>query len=188
MARHFLPAIRQVQPAGPYFLGGYSTGGLIALELAHILLDAGEAVQPVIFIDTFAAAPAGLFWSLVKRFARAPLGEWKTIVRDGLGRHLEKARNPTAASPESEELEAIVENEKAGALNYIRRDLLFCRVPICLIVSGSPVRLEPDRGWSRFAKSGFERREVRGDHLSILRQPDVLELAALLKTFVDGST
>src|SRR5260370_4691198 len=35
MAEAYLDAIRTVQPNGPYFLAGYSFGGLVAFEMAH---------------------------------------------------------------------------------------------------------------------------------------------------------
>jgi len=51
MALCYVEAIRSVQPDGPYLLGGYSLGGIIALEMARILLARGETVRPLIMID-----------------------------------------------------------------------------------------------------------------------------------------
>lgn len=42
MATHYLSEIRKVQPAGPYFLGGYCFGGLVAFEMAQQLRQQGE--------------------------------------------------------------------------------------------------------------------------------------------------
>lgn len=47
----YLAAIRRVQPAGPYNLGGYCIGGMIACEMARRLRAAGEDVRTVIMID-----------------------------------------------------------------------------------------------------------------------------------------
>jgi len=44
MAENYLAAIRKVQPEGPYFLGGYCFGGLVAFEIARILQQRGEHV------------------------------------------------------------------------------------------------------------------------------------------------
>lgn len=52
MAADYLSAVRQVQPTGPYLLGGWSLGGLVAYEMAQQLLSAGEAVQQLILLDT----------------------------------------------------------------------------------------------------------------------------------------
>ena len=53
MARTYLGAIRALQPRGPYLLGGYSLGGLVAVEMARILLAEGEQVLPLALLDTF---------------------------------------------------------------------------------------------------------------------------------------
>lgn len=51
VARQVLAGIRQVQPRGPYLLGGYSFGGLVALEMAQQLRSSGEAVAGLFLID-----------------------------------------------------------------------------------------------------------------------------------------
>lgn len=43
---------REVQPKGPYLLGGWSLGGMIALRMAAILETRGERVLHVIMIDS----------------------------------------------------------------------------------------------------------------------------------------
>jgi acetoacetyl-CoA synthetase len=53
MARTYLGAIRALQPRGPYLLGGYSLGGLVAVEMARMLLAEGERVLPLALLDTF---------------------------------------------------------------------------------------------------------------------------------------
>jgi amino acid adenylation domain-containing protein len=55
MAAHYIEALRQVQPKGPYFLGGWSFGGLIAFEMAQQLEKSGEEVALLAVLD--AAAP-----------------------------------------------------------------------------------------------------------------------------------
>ena len=52
MAARYLMHIRSVQPVGPYRLAGWSLGGWVALEMAHQLTLAGQAVEPIILIDT----------------------------------------------------------------------------------------------------------------------------------------
>ena len=54
MAAHYLSEVRQVQPRGPYYLGGASYGGIIALEMAQQLRSAGEEVALVAMFDTWA--------------------------------------------------------------------------------------------------------------------------------------
>jgi amino acid adenylation domain-containing protein/FkbH-like protein len=52
MAAAYVEAIQRVQPHGPYHLGGYCMGGVVALEMARQLEAAGETVAEVVSIDT----------------------------------------------------------------------------------------------------------------------------------------
>jgi amino acid adenylation domain-containing protein len=52
MAREYVEAIRQVQPQGPYHLGGWSLGGVVALEMAQQLKGDGQDVGLLAFLDT----------------------------------------------------------------------------------------------------------------------------------------
>ncbi|RKG69792.1 non-ribosomal peptide synthetase, partial [Corallococcus exercitus] len=52
MADLYIEALRTVQPHGPYQLGGWSLGGLVAYEMAQRLREAGEAVDLLALIDT----------------------------------------------------------------------------------------------------------------------------------------
>jgi amino acid adenylation domain-containing protein len=51
MAAHYLNDIRTLQPRGPYFIGGYCFGGVVAFEMAQQLRRAGEEVGLVALIN-----------------------------------------------------------------------------------------------------------------------------------------
>jgi thioesterase domain-containing protein len=53
MATEYIAAVRTVQPHGPYYLAGYSGGGVIAFEMAQQLRRQGEPVATVALLDTF---------------------------------------------------------------------------------------------------------------------------------------
>lgn len=52
MAADYLAAMRDVQPQGPYHIGGWSMGGIIALEMAQQLRARGEEVGLLTLFDT----------------------------------------------------------------------------------------------------------------------------------------
>ncbi|KAL4965974.1 uncharacterized protein BDV14DRAFT_199425 [Aspergillus stella-maris] len=52
MAASYLAEIKRRQPKGPYLLGGYSFGGLVAYEVARQLLEAEDEVTKLILFDT----------------------------------------------------------------------------------------------------------------------------------------
>jgi amino acid adenylation domain-containing protein len=65
MAAHYVQEIRAFQPAGPYYLGGYSIGGVIAFEVAQQLHRLGERVALLALLD---GAPIGaLPWTVYGR-------------------------------------------------------------------------------------------------------------------------
>jgi amino acid adenylation domain-containing protein len=52
LAGCYVEALRRVQPEGPYQLGGWSLGGLIAYEMAQQLAGSGESVGLLALLDT----------------------------------------------------------------------------------------------------------------------------------------
>jgi thioesterase domain-containing protein len=53
MASTYLPAVKQIQPRGPYVLVGYSLGGLVVLQMAQQLLESGERIALLALIDSY---------------------------------------------------------------------------------------------------------------------------------------
>jgi acyl transferase domain-containing protein/thioesterase domain-containing protein/acyl carrier protein len=51
-AADYIAEMQQIQPHGPYFIGGFSGGGLTAYEIAHHLEAAGEEVGLLVMLDT----------------------------------------------------------------------------------------------------------------------------------------
>jgi len=51
-AKDYIAEMRAVQPTGPYFIGGYSGGGIHALEIAQQLKAAGEECALLVLLDT----------------------------------------------------------------------------------------------------------------------------------------
>jgi oxalate---CoA ligase len=52
MAAFAVRRLLAFQPSGSFLIGGYCTGGLLAWEVAHQLLQAGRQVETVLLIDT----------------------------------------------------------------------------------------------------------------------------------------
>ena len=52
MASAYLSEIRAVRPRGPYVLGGWSFGGLVAFEMSRRLMEQGEEVDLLALLDT----------------------------------------------------------------------------------------------------------------------------------------
>ena len=53
MAQKYIMEIKGIQPDGPYLLGGYCLGGVIAYEIAQQLTGSGDVVDMVAMIETY---------------------------------------------------------------------------------------------------------------------------------------
>jgi amino acid adenylation domain-containing protein len=53
MATHYIKEMLEVQPEGPYFIGGYCMGGIIAFEIAQQLQLKGKTVGLVLLLETY---------------------------------------------------------------------------------------------------------------------------------------
>lgn len=52
MANKYIQEIQKVKEHGPYYIGGWSSGGVIAFEIGRRLMEAGEEVSRVTLFDT----------------------------------------------------------------------------------------------------------------------------------------
>jgi thioesterase domain-containing protein len=78
MAAMQIQCIREVRPHGPYVIGGFCLGGLIAFEVAQQLRNAGEVVERLLVID------ATLKNRRLRRLRGAAelLGRWRGLSAD----------------------------------------------------------------------------------------------------------
>ena len=86
MATQYVEEIRRIQPQGPYFLGGGSLGGIVALEMAQQLRSVGERTALLAMFDSW-----GPVWfspehrpTTGSRLWRRVLNHWIRIRRGGL--------------------------------------------------------------------------------------------------------
>jgi thioesterase domain-containing protein len=68
MAERQLSLIRAIQPHGPYYLGGFCISGVVALEAARLIQEAGEEVRIVVIVET-RTHPPHIFNRLANRAA-----------------------------------------------------------------------------------------------------------------------
>jgi acyl transferase domain-containing protein/thioesterase domain-containing protein len=202
MAAHYLREIRGVQPAGPYFLCGYSAGGLIAFEMARQLLARGEQVSRLVMLDTFCPSmipPESLSWR-----PRPSMSERATELSTGVTTsgfpylvgwaRLAAVHRLASASRESasgaiESLDDVRDNtsERVGE-SFLRSQSLYTlapsEVPIMLVRAVSRLEYRPipqDLGWGTYSRAGVETYNVPGSHFTMLSQPNVLSVARTLR-------
>jgi amino acid adenylation domain-containing protein len=202
MAADYLRSVRETCPEGPYVLGGWSMGGVVAFEMARQLEILGEPVERVILIDSFAPGAAGredeiAEGTLVASFAQdlgRLLGMGGVALPSGLEDGPLEALSWLAAQAEERGLlpRGLAEAElrrrfatfRANHRALARYQGGPCAAPLLLLRAEEPAGLallEPDRGWQRTAGRPAEVHEIPGDHYTLLQEPGVERLALVVR-------
>ena len=199
LAANYLEAIRAVQPDGPYLLGGWSTGGVIAFEIARQLQARGAEVKLVALLDSVApedhARDVDDEVGVLAGFALnlgVPIevvsGASEELLRSGtqtqLNWMLDQAcrahRLPPDVSVDDlrRRFELYLSDIEAGK-NYHPSA---ARVPLMLLrATDEPDDPEATERWRRLSSNNLEVHNVPGDHLTMMRAPHVSTLAKLLR-------
>lgn len=182
MASHYLEEIRAVQPNGPYHVGGFSMGGLVAYEIAQQLIAAGEDVGLVVLFDTYASSPKSVNESL-KDLLLHPT--WTHIKR--LPSELRKKFRRTMIGLRLPEyLKKVMRTNAHAAEQYALRTY---NGKVILLRAGDTWRVadDPYAAWTQYV-SELETIQIRGTHMEILREPNVSTLAERLKSCIHGAS
>ncbi len=196
--------MRQVQAAGPWFVGGFSGGGLTAWEIAQQLAAAGEAVAGLVLLDTPLPVRPALsrqdraLIKLAELRRKGPgyLREWAE-ARIAWER-AKRARRDSPPAAEHQFHNAAIEAAFRAALPlYELRpwpgEVVLFRPPLDRHwrVSGgrwvgrAKEYVYPDNDLGRFAPR-LEVQEVPGDHDSMVLEPNVRVLAARMKAWIEA--
>lgn len=214
MASIYVQAIRMMQPVGPYLLGGWSFGGLVAFEMARQLVELGQEVPLLVLVD--AGAPA-----FVRQIIEADDAVLLTVLANQLTRYSmqdEELRPLTEALRKldtNEQLQYVIdyfiERDKIGAnldmeyaFAFLQRHLRVFRTRIRVtrrydppIYSGRitvfrateeppEVRgLDPSKGWAELSTQPVEVHLVPGNHETMGLDPNVKALSARLQSCID---
>ncbi len=211
MAAHYIEEMRRVQPHGPYRLGGWSLGGVVAFEMAVQLRDLGEEVALLAILDSvpdLTAEAAGFqsdvdflidmaayvesLWGRSLGLTRADLEGLEPDVQ--LDLFADRLRGADFLPPGAgvEQLGRILRVYKANASAagfYHPRcypgGLTLFRAAGTPVAEEGPLSL-PDLGWSRVVDGPVDVLSVPGEHLTILAEPHVEELARELERCLAG--
>jgi thioesterase domain-containing protein len=197
MAAYYIEQIRANQPKGPYFLGGWCYGGIVAVEMARQLMEQGEVVGMVAAMDAMAPRPDALFHPYYADKLRAftdlgprrqlqYLKEKLDVLKNGREKSMiemlevEVSSGPLANRAHVSEvnLSAI---KKYRAKRYPGR--------LTLLRAAEPLKATvPDRfmGWSSLAEV-LDIYELPATHAAILHEPHVKKLAQNLREAMDAA-
>ncbi|MBN9683565.1 MULTISPECIES: non-ribosomal peptide synthetase [unclassified Corallococcus] len=189
MAALYVRAVREVQPHGPYLLGGWSLGGSVAWDMAHQLRREGETVALLALLDASASlhfgnpddreAKARLSAHFLEDLLRAsgqPLPPNEGLSSSRWREVLEEASRPLFAAEQSLHL------LRHAFEVHLNAGWVYVPPP----ASGPFTSFEAeasrwDHGWAAYAPGGLDAHTVPGDHYSFLKPPHLHVLAARLR-------
>ncbi len=195
MAERLHQAIRAAQPTGPYYLGGWSLGGILALECARFL---SAEHHPVTLLMIDSVRPSQAMQNDALNDARL----WTTFALD-LGVPVEvvtAAQGPAALLQWAHDHQLLPQSvgltDLQPRIDVIRHHLnaLADYQPA---VYGGTVHLiraaetgddhaDPDGGWSPILTT-LHQYQSDGHHFSMVRQPAVQGLSAVIRTLLHHS-
>jgi amino acid adenylation domain-containing protein len=197
MALAYLEEILQVQPRGPYLLGGYCAGGWVALEVARELTVRGERVALLALIDCYhprtqlkrvpfrsllrgllregprylwLRAPARLSWYLKRLVVQVLLG-WCRLV----------GRPVPLALREDWLIDAMTRGASRFRPSSYDGNVVLLRARE---VEGYLEPCGPQMGWGGLFSGSTRYVDIPGNHHSLAEEPNVQQLAILLKSMI----
>jgi thioesterase domain-containing protein len=187
MAALYLDAIKGVQPQGPYFLVGWSMGGVVAFEIARALRALGDEVALLAMIDAYPPEASvedidsAIVAAMFARDLGRSFGKDLDVTLDALtGRSADEQLEvvlaramtlgalPPDVGPERLRLlaQTFVANRKASA-RY--RPEAFDGLITHFAATESLAAGGETTGWEHLATRGVEVHSIPGDHYSIMR-------------------
>jgi len=211
MAAHYIREMREVQPDGPYLIGGRSSGGTVAFEMACQLMAQGEQVDLLALLDAYPAGyfkllpVSGSFRQRTMRFAK----KIQTHVQNMRQlRGLEKLSYLTGKlrfAPAKTKhkifrgafklyrrmgrrlppvLRNIEELNFAAVKDYVPQ-VYPGRAMLFLASDDLTAAFDVEEGWQGLVAGGLEKIRVSGNHLDLVKEPHVRTLAEKLRNCLD---
>jgi thioesterase domain-containing protein len=214
MAAHYVTDLRAAQPRGPYRLGGYCFGGIVALEMARQLLEQGEETSLLALINCMPSNTdyedkrirwsflwAARFGANLARWLGCVLFRWSAQKRRDfvlwklrmLRRNLARlfGRETGENAEDVVDLAAYTEGQRRLWEAHIKALLRYQPRPYAGRVTlfrtpGHPLRcsFDPRYGWGELAAE-VTMKIMPGEHATILEEPHVRALALEIRRCLD---
>jgi thioesterase domain-containing protein/acyl carrier protein len=202
MAVRYISEIQSLQPNGPYFLGGNSMGGTVALEMAQQLRKRGYQVALLVMFDTFGlnSFPRLTFrrQQYLRYLSRLGisqlfLNEIKSIALRMFRKRVYKFysflniplpaefRRELVAEANMQAKQSYEASSYTGEINLFRAEHPFLFSNLNLPTIEDWHSKDPLHNWGTIADGGLNVIDVPGDHFSMFDDPHVLVLADKLR-------
>lgn len=186
----YLRSVRETQPTGPYKIGGYSFGSWIAVQMASQLIADGEDVSLVAILGT--GVPTSVSMPMAYEhisFLSQYMEDYEKNILEPFLPYKERMKRASghdkyAAMPP---LLRVVMAHNRAALRFDPRPYAGKLTLFETVDQQLRTPLDTSRGWKRLSTQPVETHLVAGNHLSMLDEPHVRDLAEKLSLCLDRS-
>jgi thioesterase domain-containing protein/acyl carrier protein len=201
MAAYYIEAMQTVQPTGPYLLGGWSMGGVVAFEMAQQLGAQGQPVALLALLDGRIPTPDTTFpeqneeaISLVERYFGISFGQLESLAElpedEQLAVMLDEAKSAGLVPDELDVAQArrfvmLLRNDLRATQNYELHSYPGCITFFKANETLEGTSADPTMGWSDWARGGVDVHVVPGNHANLMYEPHVEALAQKLTACLD---
>ncbi|MCX7092171.1 MAG: amino acid adenylation domain-containing protein [Methylobacter sp.] len=178
LARHYIGEMQLVQPQGPYYLIGFSFGGMIAYEMAQQLLTHGHQVKLLGLLDTHLTEEQQILplTRIIRKFlsqgprelmnkAKTKINDWMTLDQYGT----DFWPHVYTSTPDTTCRNGYQADSYPGRVTLFqaseRESLFFTLTP-------------PEHEWQKLLGDKLDVQQVSGQHFDMCREPHVQALAA----------
>ncbi|WP_312163852.1 non-ribosomal peptide synthetase/type I polyketide synthase [Phenylobacterium sp.] len=202
MAAANIRYMRRHQPEGPYLLAGYSGGAFTAFEMTRQLEAAGEAVERLFVLDTYAPGFAKEFRPVVKLgMGERLLDEFRLLRSEGLPLFVQRRAKAVRSKIMRGRRLRFLENSSLSHSRYqVMREIWMAAArkyeggaigaPVTLfrtrpqrLRERRTLELDPTLGWGTVSNpSTVETPWVDGDHMGMLRDQNARVLAKMIES------
>jgi len=168
----YIQQMQLVQPKGPYFIGGYCAGGIVAYEMARQLVEAGHQVGLLALFEVY--TPEGVVPKTSLKY-----------VTEKIGHLLDKIRGAAPGEKTAillKEFRKLFRSKRTLAEDsYVIKPydghIYLFKARDGMVGSSN----DPYMGWDRYGDAAhLEVIEVPGNHDTMFREPNVSTVAARL--------
>ncbi|BBB15136.1 amino acid adenylation [Candidatus Rickettsiella viridis] len=176
IASFYLEQIKQIQPNGKYLIGGASFGTTIAVEIAHILHQAGEEVTAIVSLDGWGVYPTTL--NDVQYFKKSMERQHQMLETELKKLQLTQPKKLLS-----------IQSQRLGLLWKYQVKRITC--PMALFKSSEILPIfrpmdAPMNHWENFCDNKINSYLVPGNHETMFQKPHVETLANLMDGYFDA--
>ncbi|WP_179335208.1 non-ribosomal peptide synthetase [Winogradskyella costae] len=208
MAAYYISEIIKTNPKGPYALAGYSFGGVIAFEMARLLMSNNKEVKKVVLLDSYiyphyySSNPRAKKMAKIKYKIGMAIFMTKTMLssKAKFNRRIQLCKNAIKNNylkiKLGKENQHNLINSWPYQLDQMHNKAVNNYQILPLDIKVDLLRVTEDDifyahdtdllGWGPIAKGGVNRHDIPGNHRNMLSPPNDKKLGRILQNLLDS--